>query len=450
MKNNIIIDPLADKIFKDIYNQGGYVYLVGGCVRDYLLNKKSHDIDVEVYHISYDKLKNILSKYGYVNEFGKSFSIINLSTLPHYDFALPRKENKTGVKHQDFNIIIDKNLPIQEAIKRRDFTMNALLYDYQKQEIIDLVSGIEDINNKIIKMVSKKTFKEDPLRILRVASFMSRFDMKVDNDTKECCKEMVNNKELENLSIERIYEEYNKILMSNHPSLGLEFLKEIDALPFYLKDLIGCYQRKDYHPEGDVWNHTMLVVDLGALCKQHTNKPLSFMWSCLLHDIGKPLVTTIDGKAPGHNESGVKVFEKVKLIKSKDMRVYISTMIMYHMHLMNMARNNSRDITYLRLLKNIDKKITLSDLMYISECDKLGRGKVTSEQYNQFITYMNDKISRLGDKALSPIVDGNDLIENGFENHKQYKYLLNKAYDLQLQGYKKDKIIKILKKELRK
>lgn len=450
MKNKICVSALAHSVFQSIENKGGKVYIVGGTVRDYLLGyKNSYDVDVEVYHLEYDELKKVLMKFGKVNTYGKSFAIMSLDCLKGYDFALPRKEEKTGVKHQDFHIIIDKDLSIDKAILRRDVTMNALMYDYFKDEIIDLCGGIEDISQGIVRMVNPNTFQEDPLRILRIAQFISRFEMKVEVDTLNHCKTMVKEGMLDYLSIERIYEEYKKILMSNHPSLGFEFLKEIKALPKYLSDLIECDQRRDFHPEGSVWNHTMLVLDLAALCKDKTDEPESFMWACLLHDIGKPLVTTETGSAPGHNASGVEVFKDVDLISSKKMRTYIETMIYYHMHLMNMAKKKSSDVKYLRLLKLIDKKISISDLMFISVCDKLGRGRLASSQYNDFLEYMNDKINRLGKKAIEPMITGQDLINAGFKNYLSFGELLDKAYDMQLQGTSREKIMLSLKKELR-
>ena len=441
------IEPLAQEIFQDIIAQGGQVYLVGGCVRDDIMGHSSHDIDVEVYHLSYSQLHTILSQYGHVNTFGKSFAIMQVDTLHNYDFALPRKEIKTGEKHQDFDIIMNPDLPIEKALKRRDLTMNALMYDYQNQKIIDIYGGKEDIEKNRIRCVDPHTFIEDPLRVLRIAQFVARFEMQVEENTKQLCQQMVQDHLLDHLSIERIYREYCKILMSSHPSLGFEFLKDIQALPSYLMNLTKTQQRLDYHPEGDVFAHTMLVIDIAALCKDKVKDPLAFMWSCLLHDIGKPLVTTKEGHAPLHNEVGVKVFQSVDLIQSKKQRQYIETMIMYHMHLMNMARNHSRDIKYLRLLKNIEGKITLNDLIWISCCDKLGRGKVVYEQYYDFWNYINDKIERLGKTAPQAIIDGGCLLENGFQQNQQMKEILNEAYDLQLQGLDKEKILRSLKKK---
>lgn len=445
MKNKIQVSAFADEVFRCIKEHGGDVYIVGGSVRDYLLNNKdSHDIDVEVFHLDYDELEAILSRFGKVNTYGKSFAIMSLENLKGYDFALPRREKKNGNKHQDFHIDINKDLSLKEAILRRDMTMNALMYDYFHDEIIDLCGGIDDLNHHIIRMVNPDTFKEDPLRVLRIAQFIARFEMDVDEETLYYCQNMVDEGMLEHLSLERIYEEYRKILMSNHPSLGFEFLRKIHALPKYLSDLVHCDQRRDFHPEGSVWNHTMLVVDLGALCKDKTDDPESFMWSCLLHDIGKPLVTTKTGSSPGHNEAGVNVFKDVHILISKKKRTYVETMIYYHMHLMNMARYQSSDKKYLKLLKAIDKKISLSDLMLISVCDKLGRERLVASQYNEFLEYMNDKIERLGMKAIEPLIDGHDLIEHGFQDYSLFSDLLNQSYDMQLDGYTKEKILKEL------
>lgn len=439
---------LAKTVFDDIEAYGGRVYIVGGRVRDEILHlSQEHDIDVEVHHLTYRQLKDILSKYGSVNTFGESFAIIQLDTLKGYDFALPRREKKIGDKHQDFEVMIDPHLSLEKSIQRRDLTMNALIYDYHNDQIIDLCGGVDDIQHKVIRCVNPQTFREDPLRVLRIAQFMSRFEMTVDKETIDLCRYMVKEHMLDYLSLERVYKEYCKILMSSHPSLGFEFLRDIQALPPYLQILEKTHQRLDYHPEGDVFKHTMLVIDIAALMRDKTDEPLSFMWSCLLHDIGKPLVTTPEGHAPKHNEAGVEVFKDVHLITSKKQRQYISTMIMYHMHLMNMSRNHSKDISYLRLLKKIEGKISINDLIWMSCCDKLGRGKVVYEQYDAFWDFIEDKKKRLGEHAQDALIDGYDLIENGFSQDRQMKDILEEAYDLQLQGLDKEKILRSLKKK---
>lgn len=427
----------------------GRVYLVGGIVRDMLLYGKSdyHDVDVEIYDLDIDEVERILMDFGQVNQVGKSFGVLKLAKLPNFDFALPRIEHKTGNHHRDFTVEIHKNLDLYVASSRRDFTINAIMYDYKNEEIIDLHHGLEDLHHRCLRMVNSETFVEDPLRILRLAQFVARLEFGVEDQTRQCCKTMVAQGMLKELSPERVFEEYNKLLMAPTPSLGLVFLREIDALFKPLQQLQYCQQRLDYHPEGNVMNHTLLVVDLAAQYKNKTSWPLAFMWGALLHDIGKPLVTTPTGSAPGHNESGVAVFEDYfgSFFNHKKMKKYIVTIIYYHMHLMNMARNHSKDYSFYRLLKAIDGIMPIYDLVWISKCDKLGRASYQIEPILQLDAFVKDKVSRLGDQALKPIVTGTDLIALGFQEGKTFKDLLNWAYDLQMRGHSYESIIQLLK-----
>lgn len=449
MKNKFRFCTCANKIFEDIYKQKGRAFLVGGIVRDMLMygHVDYHDVDVEVYGLSIEQLENILKKYGHVNSIGKSFGILKLDVLANYDFALPRIEVKTGNSHQDFKVEINKDLDLKTAALRRDLTVNALMYEVKTGKIYDFYGGIDDLNKRTLRMVDKKTFAEDPLRVLRVAQFASRFEFFVEPETKEICKVMVKKRMLKYLSNERVFQEYNKLLLSNRPSIGLSFLKEIKALYPCLDVLSSTMQRLDYHPEGDVWKHTLLVTDLAALCRQKTAYPLGFMWSALLHDIGKPIVTTKEGHAPKHNEAGVKVFdEQLKsLIMDKKLQKYIKTIIYYHMHLMNMVRNQSKDYSYYKLLKGIEGIFPLEDLVCMSKCDKLGRLANRPETISTLDAYVEEKVSRLGKHALKPIIDGKILIDLGFQPNDEFKKLLDWAYDLQMRGHDFESIIKLLK-----
>ena len=362
-----------EKSVLDSLSKKGRVYLVGGIVRDMVMYQKVdyHDVDVEIYDLEIDEIIDILSQYGKVNEVGKSFGILKLDCLPNFDFALPRIERKKGQTHREFEVEVHKNLDMKIACRRRDFTINAMMYDYQNE----------------------------------------------------------------------------KLLMSSHPSMGLKFLLELNALIRPLETLATCPQRLDFHPEGNVMNHTLLVVDLAALCKDKTSWPLAFMWSALLHDIGKPLVTTPEGKAPGHNESGVKVFNQYfsHFFTNKKMKKYIRTMIYYHMHLMNMVRDQSKDYSYYKLLKGIEGIFPLNDLVCMSKCDKLGRLANRPETISTLDTYVEEKVSRCGNHALKPFVDGKLLIELGFKPNQDFKELLDWAYDLQMRGYDKESVIQLLK-----
>ena len=441
-------DSLAKQVL-DALMEKGRVYLVGGIVRDMLLYHETdyHDVDVEIYDLEIDEVEKILQRFGKVDSVGKSFGVLKLDRLPNFDFALPRLEYKNGDHHRDFTVEIHKDLDLYVASSRRDFTINAMMYDYKNEEIIDLHHGMDDLNSHCLKMVNSQTFVEDPLRILRLAQFVARLEFGVDEKTRQCCKDMVAAGMLKDLSKERVMAEYNKLLMAPTPSLGLVFLREINALFEPLQQLQYCHQRRDYHPEGNVMNHTLLVVDLAAQYKNHTSWPLAFMWSALLHDIGKPAVTTPTGSAPGHNESGVVVFKQYfgSFFNHKKMKKYIETMIYYHMHLMNMARHQSSDYRFYCLLKAIDGIMPISDLVWISKCDKLGRSHYRIEPILQLDEFVADKVSRLGNQALKPLITGKDLINLGVQEGKDFKELLNWAYDLQMRGHSYQSIIELLK-----
>lgn len=445
---DIKISERTHQVFDDLVKNGGKVYFVGGAVRDALLHQPAQDLDVEVHHLSYEQLTEVLSRHGHVRTFGRSFAVVHLDELPHVEFALPRVETKSGESHRDFTISVQPDLDLKTACARRDFTINAMMCDYETGELYDFYHGQQDLEDSVLRVVSAKHFGEDPLRVLRAASFMSRYMLKADEQLKKLATDMVADHALDHLSQERIYHEYCRMLMGMQPSLGLTFLKEINALPSYLKNLVTCPQRPDYHPEGSVWNHTLLVTDLCANMKDDTSNPLAFMWSGLLHDIGKPSVTTAEGHAYKHNEAGVKVFdEDVHVIADTKIRHYVRAMIYHHMFLMNLAMNDGRPAQFKRLLKSIEGAFPLSDLRYFTICDKMGRGYIASRQIEMFNNYVNKMIQKCGDHAPAPLVSGQDLISAGFTDHKQYSQLLKEAYHLQLQGLSKGKILRRLMSE---
>lgn len=446
MKSKIVFTEFERNVLDDIEKNGGKVYIVGGLVRDSFLFKELdyHDVDVEVYHLTVLQLTNILSKYGKVNEVGKAFGILKINTLPNFDFALPRIEKKVGKGHIGFEVEIHEHMDLYQASLRRDFTINALLYEYSSGKVYDFHHGIDDIKHKCLSMVNEKTFQEDPLRVLRAAQFASRFGYHIDEKLKRYCLTMVEHHMLDDLSDERVYQEYCKLLMASQPSIGLTFLMDIKALPTCIQALKDTMQRQDYHPEGNVFNHTLLVVDLAALVKEKTSNPLGFMWASFLHDLGKPVVTTPEGHAKGHPAAGCKVFDEQLdwLIKDHKLRKYIKTLIFYHMHLMNMTRNHSKDISYYRLLKGIDGILPIEDLILISKCDKMGRLRDGSKDIQAMDAYLNEKMARLGTKALAPVIDGKDLLKLGLKPSIKFKELLDQAYEMQLEGMSKEKILK--------
>ncbi len=437
VKNKIELDTLTRKVIFALQEAGAKVYLVGGIVRDLFIvnNSKQQDIDVEVYGIDVETMYDILSQFGKVGIQGKCFGVLRVDCLKNVDFAIARTETKTGLGHRDFIIKCDHNLSIEDATLRRDFTMNAMLYDIDNDEVIDLYGGMDDIAHKCIRMISKKHFIEDPLRVMRAAQFASRFGFTIESKTKAVCHQMVKEGMLNHLPNERIYEEYRKMLLSMQPSIGLRFLQSIGGLPSYLSAMEKTDQRPDYHPEGNVFEHCMLVVDLGAIIKEKTSNPEAFMWSCLLHDIGKATTTTSSGSAPNHASVGVDIFDsEVITLFPRKYHKYVKTMIRYHMTIAYMARKGKSDYYFYKLLEKIDKNIPLNDLVYLTKCDKLGRGYLSYLVIEQIDEYLLKKPKDLP----RPLISGKDI---EYIEPKDRKSFLENAFDLQLQGKSREEIM---------
>jgi len=298
---------LAVLIAKKVKELGGNVYFVGGYVRDKLLGIENKDIDIEVHGITRKQLENILDVIGEKMFFGESFGVYSLKGFT-IDIALPRKEKLNGIKHTDFDITVDPFMGTYEAAIRRDFTINALMEDVLSGEIIDHFGGQEDLKNKLIKHINDNSFQEDPLRVLRAAQFAARFKFKIANDTIKLCEKM----DITKLSKERIEEELKKALIkSKKPSIFFKEMRKMNQLNYWfkeLKNLIGVKQNPKHHAEGDVWVHTMMVLDEGVKYLDQIDNHFYFMLSCLTHDFGKYICTKeINGeiKSYGHELEGV-------------------------------------------------------------------------------------------------------------------------------------------------
>lgn len=289
------------KIANKIKENGGNLYLVGGAVRDKLLGKEVHDEDYCVTGITSEDFEKLFPE-AYLR--GKFFGVYDLDGK---EFAMARKERKSGIGHKEFDIEIENSITIEEDLERRDITINSIAEEVLTGKLIDPFNGIEDIKNKIIKSTSN-SFKEDPLRVYRVARFAAIFDFEVDENTIEMMKMLKN--ELNTLSKERVFTEFKKALASNKPSKFFNILRKAGVLDIHFKEiynLIGSTQPEKYHPEGDSYNHTMIVVDHSA---ELTNN-LEIRFSALVHDLGKGI--TPKEMLPhhyGHDIKGVKLVEE--------------------------------------------------------------------------------------------------------------------------------------------
>jgi len=242
-------------IVREIDEQGGKAFLVGGSVRDMLLGKKpTKDLDIEVYGMLPDKIQEIVEMHGKVMEVGKSFGVLKYydGTL-EIDFSLPRKDSKVGEGHRGFAIDTDPFMDIKEAARRRDFTINAMMYDPITEVLIDPFRGLADLEKRVLRVVDKDTFTEDPLRVMRGVQFVARFDLAVEMKSFLLMQKAVSS--LEELPKERIQEEWKKLLLkAMKPSLGLKTMLDLGIIERYYPELFklteteqdplwGCYGR---------------------------------------------------------------------------------------------------------------------------------------------------------------------------------------------------------------
>lgn len=441
-KKNELIEDLIKLNIKPI--------LVGGSVRDKLLDKniESKDIDIELYtHLKYEDIIELLNKKYKCDIVGKHFGVIKIRTDDGNDFdlSLPRIEKSIGNKHIDFEVILDGKLDFKEAFKRRDFTFNAIGYDFIEEKIIDIYNGENDLKNKIIRHVNSKTFVEDPLRIYRAIQFAARFEFQIAEETKDLIHNMIKNGLLDELPKERVFVEFEKLLIkSKNPSIGFELMKEFGILEKYFEELhklIGVEQEKEWHPEGDVWVHTMMVIDEMAKIEVNNDKKLLYMLSCLCHDLGKPEYTKIINNkitSRGHEEGGIEPTVNFlrKLTNDNKLINQVCKLVELHLQpsLLYIAEPRNSAIKRLNN-KLIEENLTILDLAIINKADSNGRTtKDALVKYTPQYDWIVNKYKELNltDKKIEPLIKGKDLIDLGLKPDKSFKEILNKVYDYQI------------------
>ena len=455
------IPKILEDILINLQELGATPILVGGCVRDYFLNIPVKDYDVEIFGIDcFEIIEKSLKKYGSVKLVGKSFGVLTLRVDEYdFDFALPRIEKKTGNTHQDFEVITNANLSFKEAAIRRDFTINAIGYDFSKKEFLDPFNGINDLRNKTIKHIDDDTFIEDSLRVYRAVGFASRFDFKIEEKTKVLCKQIVLNDELKYLPKERIYEELKKLfLKSSKPSIGFELIRELGILKYFpeLEVLINCIQELEYHPEGDVWIHTMMCLDEMARILKEENikdeyKKLYLFYAILCHDFGKPFCTKeVNGKITSFKHENLGIEPTIsflsKLTNEKKFIEIVCSLVKNHLAPFQLYLAESS----LKAIKRLSLKVNIEDLCLVCLADCLGRDISDKDKCPKATSWLLNSAKELNiqNKAIAPLVQGRDLIALGYKPSKKFKDILDFAFDLQLDEHlEKDLIVqKVIEK----
>ncbi|MBR6956255.1 MAG: HD domain-containing protein [Firmicutes bacterium] len=435
------MSEIVKKITEYVNEAGGRVFYVGGCVRDRLLGIDNKDVDIEVHGISPEDLYSILEKVGEPLAYGKSFGVFALRG-EDIDIAMPRRERAVGKGHRDFVVDVDPFIGTREAARRRDFTINALMEDAMTGEIVDHFGGQEDLKAGIIRHIDPATFVEDPLRVLRGAQFAARFGFGIAPDTVELCRGI----DLSTLSKERVEEELRKALLkADKPSIFFEAMREMDQLDHWfpeLKELIGLEQDPVFHPEGDVWTHTMEVIDRAAGYRDKVSEPFSFMLLALTHDLGK-IVTTEEKNgrihAYEHETKGLPLVESFlrRILNENDVIDYVLNMVPLHMK-PNVAAHSKPALKSTNRM--FDQAEAPEDLIWFAASDRpVFAGE---EAFSGDTEFLLERLAAYDEIMARPHVMGRDLIAAGLEPGEDFSEILEYAHKLRLAGIEKDLAMK--------
>jgi tRNA nucleotidyltransferase (CCA-adding enzyme) len=433
------LPDLARAIAQAIRDDGGRALVVGGWVRDAILGHPSKDVDLEVFGMPAERLRSLLSTFGRVDTVGESFTVYKLGDL---DVSLPRRESKTGRGHTGFIVEGDPHLSIADAARRRDFTINAISLDPLTDDVLDPFGGRRDLAARELRVVDPATFGDDSLRVLRALQFAARFELTLTADTRELCRAIP----LDDLPSERVWGEMEKLLLqARRPSIGLALaldLGVVDRLWPELKALVGCPQEPAWHPEGDVWIHTLMVVDEARKrIDDLTRGPaVAMMLGAICHDFGKPAATAvIDGRirSPGHEEGGVEPAARfldrlnVHSLDGYDVRGAVLGLVAQHLKPSAFFKSAApvSDGAFRRLAQKVDLEL----LARFSMADCHGRtGPFDCSAGDWFL----DRARALGVEHAppAPLVMGRHLLALGVKPGPGMGEMLAKIYDAQLDG----------------
>lgn len=420
-------------------------YVVGGGVRDALLGRTGKDFDVEVFGHNFESLGKLLSPFGKLDLVGRSFGVVKLTTGPGrtYDFSLPRRDSKTGSGHKGFETTVDPSLDLPSATARRDFTINSLLYDPRGAQIIDYHGGLADLGNKVLRHTSA-AFVEDPLRVLRGMQFISRFDLVPAPETIELCRQIASS--CSELPAERIREEWFKwASRSVRPSAGLRFLSDTGWVEHFpeVAQLRGVPQDPEWHPEGDVFVHTLHCCDaLANLTQwQQADEESRIVWmlAILAHDFGKPGTTRQEvrlGKlrivSPEHEAAGGPLAQSFldRLKAPHDITARVLPLVTNH--LAHLQASTDRAV---RRLANRLRPETIEGLCVVMAADCLGRPPRPAV-LPQTLTDLRNKAALLclQNQAPKNIFLGRHLLELGMPPGREVGTVVNAAFEAQLEG----------------
>jgi tRNA nucleotidyltransferase (CCA-adding enzyme) len=430
---------------------GGRPIAVGGAVRDHLLGAPPKDIDVEIYDVTLEVLEAALAQHFAVHAVGRSFGVLKVDVAHDddpaqkttFDVALPRRESKSGQGHKGFIVESDPHLTFTEAAARRDFTVNAIGVDLVTGALLDPHGGARDLANGVLRHVST-AFDEDPLRVLRAAQFAARLGLALHDDTRDRCRALQH--ELPTLPVERVLQEMKKLLVQGvWPSVGLHVLRTtgaLDALFPELVALIGCPQEAEWHPEGDVWIHTLMVVDEAAQIarseKLNDDDTLVLTLAALAHDLGKPATTAfIDGRVRSRDhESQGEAPTRTFLARMGAWPALVDVVVALvrdHLKPFQLFKEQAGD----GAIRRLALRVNIQHLVRVARADAWGRttpdALVHDDESGEWLLAQAERL-RVEAGAPKPILLGRHLLTHGLRPGPQMGTLLKDAFEAQLEG----------------
>jgi len=437
----------AVEICRMVKEAGGRAYVAGGAARDIWQNRMSlipidvKDIDLEVFGIKSDALVDLLGSKWKLDVVGKAFGVIKLHGFA-IDVCLPRRERQEGQGHKDFSIEADPDMTLLEAASRRDFTINAVSWDPLEDRWEDPFMGREDMQNLTLRPVSER-FSEDPLRVLRGMQFIARFGLSPSAECVQVCSRLSQ----EHLPRERIWEEWKKLILRGiHIRKAMDFLLVTGWMErFYpeLFALVDSLQHPAWHPEGDVYTHTCLVVEAftrGVFKDEEEKLVLGLAAFC--HDLGKP-ATAVFGPTKNNpephwtnrgHENYIEPTERflARLTNEATIVYQVIRIVKSHMKPMSFARDKA-DLSAFRRLSLV---ANISQLAKMSRFDQGGRGstKPPDEEALAWFIAQAEAAKVLYAKPV-PLIFGRDLLAAfGLKPGKELGGLLAQLMEKQLAG----------------
>lgn len=411
----------AGDIVRKLKKSGFQALLAGGCVRDLIMKKEAQDFDVAT-SASPDEVEKLFPKTVAI---GKKFGVILVVTEDrHYEVATFRTEGSyTDGRHPDW---VKFTTPEEDA-KRRDFTINGIFYDPTDEKILDFVEGKKDIDAKIIRAIGdpEKRFSEDHLRMIRAVRFATNLGFKIEEKTWQVLKKMA--PAIKSVSMERIRDELIKIFTRDSAGLGLRMLSDSGLLAIILPEaerMKGCQQPPDFHPEGDVFHHTELMLD------SLKNPSAELAMSVLFHDIAKPDTYDDTGdriRFNNHAELGATKTEEImrRLRFPNKLIEQVSIAVHNHMRFKDVKNMRKGRLRNYMSTETFPLELELHRIDCSASHGMLDNYTFCQEQLKEFKAEI---------RKPKPVVDGNDLIQAGFEAGPTFKKMLEELLEYQLEG----------------